>query len=204
MDKEITPYHVTYPHLRWVNLMDSYDNIKAYSKLAPSAQHHPLYSIFGITYTCTHTVVLANLVEDKEERRVLAESSEKAVITNLNLLPESSRISSKPMLLLLILERYVYDLPFRRVIADAVRDNVHFDVYIPRNGKCYSSFYTYWYPDLINSLVRAHRHKTLDGILSKLPKADNWYLPYLYCSPDEFRSAFKLLIKDFYNTRTIL
>ena len=104
------------------------------------------------------------------------------------------------MLTLLVLERYVYDMSFRRIVEEAAKHNILFDAYIPgNNGECKSGFYTFWYPEIVNSLVRTHSTKDLRKLLAdKLPADKDWYLPFIYNSPKEFEDALELLVKDFY------
>lgn len=198
MGKPIVPYEAMYPYNRWVNLSDRCADIGTYGMLSPSRTLHPLTSIFGFTYFNLTSVALAQKLVSVEERVAAMGTDQPTDFTVLEMKPAEERKSVVPLIHLLLFERYVRDITFRRAVRKAVDDDLNFDLYRRRkNGVTVSSYFSCWYPELINNLVHMDVTGEVHDFLSNEKDGDRWYLPFLLCSEEEFLENYKVLMDEF-------
>lgn len=188
---EIVPYMTMYPSYTWVNV-----NRKGeYNILSPGCEVSPIDSIIGVTYSNLAIVPLANMVKDKELRKLILENGS-IPGSEIELLDASSRSSPFGLVSVLMLERYVRIPEIRRVIGKAARHDIHFDSY--RDGvQPKATYFSRWYPNILNMLVTAHRSGDISTLQKRVKSHKLSQHDKLFCSAEEFDMLFAKLVQDF-------
>ena len=201
LGEDVIPYEQAYPNLPWINLLATTRTIEPYTPLAPTTSNHPLSSIIGVTYFSFGAVVMANLLHNVTDRIDVASTLGHVNIRNLPFKVDG-RQSPRTLVYLLLFERYIMDMPFRKVIKRAARLNIHFDAYSHElQDRPTTLYYTNWYPELVNRIVEMEKTGNINHFLSRTKLDTKWYEDFIYCSNNEFCDGYTQLIERFSELR---